>query len=103
MITPDAFPAALAAAKPGAVLELADEDYGVLTLSKRSGLTIKGGRFTSANITVSNDIDIDGASFDMPYVDGTTMSWSNVVRIYQCDGVSVRNSKLTGPIVPDDA
>lgn len=70
-----------------------------LNLSRKSGVKISGGNYTSANISVCSDVTIEGATFALPFVDGQTTVNSVVARLFQCQRVKLIDCTISGPIV----
>lgn len=100
---------ALTAAKPGDIIQLGGASYGALNLSKRQGLTIIAAagahpQFDSIALVNCQDIHFGaGITVALPYVDGSTTTNSQAVRVYASKGISFDGMTVRGPIVPDGA
>lgn len=81
-------------------LQLADGNYGSLTVFRHDGVQITGGPgaiLTAANISESDDFVLDGITvFNTP-----TSTSSNAVRLYQVHNGLVRGVAIRGQLVPE--
>lgn len=91
--------AAIAAAQPSAIITLAGGNYGALSLSGKSGLTLKSdpanpARFTTITLTKCSGMVLDGIAMSRPSQAGDTDNNVKALLLTLCDGVTIRNSDL---------
>lgn len=92
--TPASFTADLQAAPPGAVLALAPGNYGALSLSGKSGLTLKSdpanpARFSTIALSKCANMVLDGLAVSRPPQAGDSDKTVRTVLLKSCDGITV--------------
>ena len=92
------FRAQLATLKAGDTLQLAAGNYGQLVLANLnfgSGVTIKGGSFTSIALSRVSGVTFDGAAVSFQPT-ATSDNNAQAIRVWDCDRVTITNAKVTG-------
>lgn len=102
-LPPSKFQAALKTARPGSVLELGNGNFGALSLSKRSGLTIRAASgtrplFESINIANSRNIELAGLAVRLNPARPDLTTNTHAVRLYRVEGATLRDMRIQGTI-----
>ena len=92
------FRAQLATLKAGDTLQLAAGNYGAVLLANLNfgtGITIKGGSFTSIALSRVSGVTFDGAAVSFQPT-ATSDNNAQAIRVWDCDRVTITNAKVSG-------